>query len=308
MFFGEHAVIYDHPCLVTAVDQYLTLKANLSPENTVTIDAPQVNIHNYHHPLNQPINLDHIPKGVQFIEAAIHRFATIYPIDQGFHLTTQSEFRSTFGFGSSSAVTVCTIKALNEIFKASLSPKEVFNLAYHAVLDVQGVGSGFDIAAAVYGGTLYFATGGKVIETLNISPLPLVVGYTGIKADTTTLIQQVAQLKNHYPQRVNRIFNSISKLVASAKTALLKSDYPHSGRLMNQNQKLLTDLGVSTPELDKLILAARHAGAYGAKLSGAGGGDCMIALVSPDSRRSVARAITQAGGQIIHVHTHAPIK
>ncbi|MEK7090049.1 MAG: GHMP kinase, partial [Patescibacteria group bacterium] len=76
-------------------------------------------------------------------------------------------FQSTFGFGSSSAVTVCTIKALAKLFKVNLSTKESFDLAYQAVLDVQGVGSGFDVAAATYGDTLYFVARGQTIKNLN---------------------------------------------------------------------------------------------------------------------------------------------
>ena len=72
------------------------------------------------------------------------------------------------------------------------------------------------------------------------------------------------------------------------------------GSLMNENQALLEKLGVSTPKLDAMILAARNTGALGAKLSGAGGGDCMIALVAEEQRSEVETAIEKAGGEIIH--------
>ena len=65
--------------------------------------------------------------------------------------------------------------------------------------------------------------------------------------------------------------------------------------------KLLQNLGVSTDKLDKMIEAAKVAGAYGAKLSGAGGGDCMIALVSEDTKEKVEKAIKKVSGEIIKV-------
>lgn len=72
---------------------------------------------------------------------------------------------------------------------------------------------------------------------------------------------------------------------------------------MDNNQNLLEKLGISTPTLDAMIVAARGAGACGAKLSGAGGGDCMIALADDEHRSAVADAITRAGGQVIDVET-----
>ena len=67
---------------------------------------------------------------------------------------------------------------------------------------------------------------------------------------------------------------------------------------MNRNQRLLSELEVSSEKLDSMINAARDAGAYGAKLSGAGVGDCMIAI--PDgSIEAVREAITAAGGQVL---------
>ena len=70
---------------------------------------------------------------------------------------------------------------------------------------------------------------------------------------------------------------------------------------MNKNQELLHELGVSSVELDKLIKASLKAGAWGAKLSGAGGGDCIIALVSEDNRKKVEKAIETAGGEVLRV-------
>ena len=173
------------------------------------------------------------------------------------------------------------------------------------MLDIQGKGSGFDAAAATFGGTLYFVTGGKTIEPLNIDSLPLIVGYSGIKADTVTLINQVKEKAGGNPQAVEDIYDNIGKLVEQAKLALLGKDWQSLGELMNENQKLLTKLGVSINKLDDMIAAALKAGAYGAKLSGAGGGDCMIALAPEDKVQAVKDGITSVGGQIIEVETNA---
>ncbi|MBU3978906.1 mevalonate kinase, partial [Patescibacteria group bacterium] len=210
-----------------------------------------------------------------------------------------------FGFGSSSASVVCVIKAMSELFNLNLSPKEIFDLSYKTVLDVQGAGSGFDVAAAVYGGTVYFIKGGITIEQLNISNLPLIIGYSGIKTDTVTLINQVKEKAEKYPKIIEGIYSSIEELVELAKVKLLANDLRSFGELMNINQGYLDALGVSINKLADMIYASRIAGAYGAKLSGAGGGDCIIAIAPEEKRISVEKAIQQAGGEVIKVKTNA---
>ena len=171
MLFGEHAVVYNHPCLVTAVDQRIKATVSLLDQEEFQLEAPDVKVSNYIKKISQ-IGKGDILKGAQFVEIAVKNFYYKYNLKKGIRIETSSEFSSEFGFGSSSASTVCVIKALSQIFGLSLSNKEIFDLSYKTVLDIQEKGSGFDVAAAVYGGTIYFLTGGEKIEPLNISNLP----------------------------------------------------------------------------------------------------------------------------------------
>ncbi len=305
MLFGEHAVVYGKPCIVTAVDQRLKLQVSRLDEPIFQLEAKDVGIENYKKPLSE-LDEGDIPKGAKFVEVALANFLKQYPIyTSGVYISTQSQFKSTFGFGSSSASTVCTIKALSELFKVNLSDKQIFDLAYETVLDIQGVGSGFDIASVIYGGTLYFVTGGKKIEPLKIKDLPLIVGYTGVKADTSTIVKEVKIRFEKYPKLLKNIYDGIELIVEQAKIALGKKDLKKVGQFMNINQGYLEALGVSSPKLSSMIYAAREAGAYGAKLSGAGGGDCMIALAPNDKIRVIEKAIEKAGGQILKVSVNA---
>jgi mevalonate kinase len=305
MLFGEHAVVYGHPCIVTAIDQRINVSVGRNPRPVVRIEAPDIGVTNYRKEvgcLGKDVN---IPKGVKFMETAVRNFFEKYKIKSGLEIKTKSEFSSQFGFGSSSAVTVGVTKALSELFDVRLKKQELFDLSYKTVLDIQGVGSGFDIAAAIWGGTLWFVGGGKAIVPLQKEELPTVVGYTGIKADTSTLVRQVAERNRRYPETTVRIFEAIVDIVKKAKTALEGRDWLKLGDFMNFNQGLLDALGVNTRELSNLIYAARGAGALGAKLSGAGGGDCMLALVSKGNKRKVERAIEEAGGQVIRIKNSA---
>lgn len=286
MLLGEHAVVYGYPCLVTAVNNRLFITAEFETGDSDKITAPQV-------------------KESNFVKETISIFKRKYKITSPVHIETRSEFSHTVGFGSSSAVTVATLKALSVLFEVPLSKKEIFDLSYQVVLAIQGVGSGFDVAVADYGKTLYFIGGGKEISPVLCPKLSLVVGYSGVKADTPTLVRKVKVDYDKNTSKINKIFLEIETLVKKGKVALIRNDLITLGKLMSRNHTLLKELGVSTDKLDHMVDRAVEGGAFGAKLSGAGGGDCMIALTSVDKRDLVVKAIEKAGGQIMDVQVNA---
>jgi mevalonate kinase len=303
MLYGEHSVVYGHPCIVTAVDQRVRVSVGPNGEGEIHVKSPNVGLDEYKKKLSQ-LGQGEVPKSMMFVEHLIKRLYKKYDLHKGITVTTESDFSTQFGFGSSAAVAVATALALGSYFDLTFSKDDIFEHAYGAVLDVQGVGSGFDVAASVYGGTLYYVTPGKVIENIFDGDLPMIVGYTGVKADTPTLVRQVAELKRK-EKWVDSVFHDITHLVDTAKSEFEKRDFVRLGQLMNRNQELLATLRVSSKELDMLIKKALDSGAYGAKLSGAGGGDCMIAFVDSAKRRETIDAIVQAGGQWMDVRTGA---
>lgn len=286
LLLGDYAVVYNNPCLVTAVDKRLYVEAEIIEKEEDEIITPQV-------------------KESRFVLETIAHFKEKFLIRDSVRIKTQGDFSHQVGLGSSSAVTVATLEALNRLFEKNLNKKQVFDMCYSVTLSIQGVGSGFDIAAAVYGGTQYYVTGGLVIEPIRIDSLPLIVGYSGIKADTPFYIRKVAEAFKYKQEELKNIFSSITSLVEDARIGLETSDFEKTGKCMTQNHTLLQKLGVSIPKLDEMVNAANQTGAWGAKLSGAGGGDCMIALVSDEKRDDVARAIEKVGGEIINVSLNA---
>lgn len=304
MIMGEHAVVYGRPCIVTAVDQRMKVKVEPLDEPEFRIEATDLHIIDYQKPISD-LGKGEIPKEVKFAEFSARNFIDKYKIASGFSIKTQSAFSANFGFGSSAAVVVGVIKALIELLQMKISDKELFDLAYKTVLDVQGKGSGFDVAVAIFGGTLYFKNKGEVIEPLTAEGLNLAVGFTGVKADTVSMVNLVAEKMKNYQEGMEKIFGNIGKLVDEARIAILDKDWERLGTLMDYNQNYLEDLGVSTEKLNLMTSAAKKAGAYGAKLSGAGGGDCMIALVSSDKKEKISQAISEVGGEIIDVNINA---
>lgn len=307
MLFGEHAVVYDRPCIVTAVDSRVRVSVKIPAIDEVTICVPTQTLP-YVTDVSELLAPELLPSHIKFVAIAIKKFWGYIGETFGVHVITQSEFTESYGLGSSSAVTVATIKALSQATDRDISVEDIFKLGYETVLEAQeGAASGFDVAAAVCGGTLYFVTGGKVVTPITtIDELPLVIGYSGVKANTAEYVRKVADRRQRYPKIVDLTMDNIESVVKDAKPALEQGDYEKLGQLMNLNQGYLHALGVSTYELDFLIHAARLNGAYGAKLSGAGAGDCMIALVSSENRPKVEDAIEQsgiAGARVIRVRT-----
>ncbi|MBU1085204.1 MAG: mevalonate kinase [Candidatus Beckwithbacteria bacterium] len=299
MLFGEHSVVYNRPCIVTAVDQRFEVIVERIEGKEMIVQAPGVGIYDYRKDIDK-LGETRITKELRFVEVVVREFYKKHT-NGGIKIETSNHFSSEHGFGSSAAVTVGLSKALHEMFSIKMSNKQLFDFCYEVVLQVQGVGSGFDVAAALYGGLVYFVTGGKKIEKFQVRNLEFVVGYTGIKADTPTLVRQVGEMKRQHSNRVKKWFDEITLIVEEAKVSLESRDWERVGELMNKNQEILHRLGVSSVELDRLIKASREAGAFGAKLSGAGGGDCMIAVVSKEKREGVEKAIEEAGGKVLKV-------
>lgn len=295
MLMGEHAVVYGYPCLVTSVGLRYAAMITPSDDAMVRIETGQLDVPRVV-PFAQAGNAP--PRETAFVEAVIARFRDEHGLSQGFLLQTDGPEVS-YGLGSSSAVTVATAAALDALIETQLDKRALFDLTYGAVLDVQGSGSGYDVASAIYGGTIYFRKDVPEIEPISLVSLPLVIGYSGSKVGTVGLVAQVAALREAYPDLINPIFATMSDAVEQAREALTSGDWAALGRLMNINQGLTDALGVNTGRLSSLIYAARDAGALGAKLSGAGGGDCMFALTEPGVNQAVRESIEDVGGQVI---------
>ena len=293
MLFGEHAVVYGKHCIVTAVDKRLI--ANLERSKDISINSLDYKIRNF-----VIDNIEKLPKQLKFVGSSIKYFYKKYNITNGVSVSTGGSLKSSYGLGSSSAIIVCIVKGLAKLFRVPLPDKSLFKICYAVNRIVQRSGSGFDVASAIYGKTLNFVGGGKVIEKVKVNEIPLVIGYTGIKAHTPTIVKQVAENYKENPSYHDVIFSKIDDIVLNAKDEMEHKKWKKVGTLMDKNQELLRKLGVSSFRLEEMVNAAKDAGAYGAKLSGAGVGDCMVAI--PDgSREDVEQAIRDAGGQVISI-------
>ena len=158
-----------------------------------------------------------------------------------------------------------------------------------------GTPSGIDNTVIVYERPVYFVRGQPIQRLMIGKSFRLLIGDTGISASTKIAVSDVRNLYDADQTRFSSIFNEIGQLVIGGHTAIQHGDSAMLGSVMNRNHELLQHLTVSSPELDKLVVAARLAGALGAKMSGGGRGGNMIVLVEDSSAQSVMDALLAAG-------------
>ena len=208
----------------------------------------------------------------------------------------RSQLPSSSGLGSSAAVTVATLCAINDECGRGLSREEVAQRAFEIERKVQrGKASATDTFVSSFGGVVLIR--GNEKTRLPPVDLPLVVGNSRVSHNTAQMVERVGAERERHPGIVNPVLDAIGALTQEALLQL--HDLRVLGLLMNTNHALLDALGVGHPALTRLVLAARSAGAFGAKTTGAGGGGCMIALAPPRARGRVAGALRSCDAQAI---------
>jgi mevalonate kinase len=238
------------------------------------------------------------------VAAALRALRDALPFDAaGYDLHLDASLPAGAGVGSSAAMAVASARALAEAAGHLLTPDQLFEAAMAAERVFHGNPSGLDHAVAIHGGLMHFVRGNppRMRPVALGGPFRLLVAQVEAGADTGRMVASVAALREAHPV-ARALCADIGALVAEAETALTAGDQAAVGRLMNLNHGLLSALGVSTARLDAAVHAARAAGALGAKLTGAGGGGCMVALVTDDTAPAVAAALAPLARALFAAH------
>jgi mevalonate kinase len=208
------------------------------------------------------------------------------------------------GIGASAASSVAIARAIAEEFEMDLPDEKINGIAYEAEKAYAGTPSGIDNTAATYGGLIWFkrnlSGGPNTIEKLSIrEPVEIIIGNTGIVADTKEMVAGVAARKKRNPKEYDPLFKQAEDLAFAARKAFEEFDLRKVGELMNENHRLLQEIEVSCKELDYLVNLAQEQGAFGAKLTGGGGGGCMVALTPGNVQEAVAAAMEKEGFKVL---------
>jgi mevalonate kinase len=290
--FGEHAVVYGEPAVPCAIERRATVTVECRDDDRLRVESADLHISGFtveydstggNEPdVNAPTPLLEAATG--YVDAAIAeaRDAADAPT-AGFDVHVESDIPLGAGLGSSAAVVVATIAAATRVLDVELDDREIAERAYRAEHAVQdGDASRADTFCSTMGGAVRVA--GDDCRTLGTPDLPFVVGYDGGAGDTGELVAGVRALREEYAfaadtlEAIGDVVRRGETLIEDAAESPDAETIAELGRLLNFNHGLLEALGVSSRSLDEMVWAARDAGAAGAKLTGAGGAGCVVAL------------------------------
>lgn len=291
ILMGEHAVVYGQPALaipVFGVEARAEVYAFPGGKpGEVYLDAPQVDLRDVPVSVLSEIH----PLRVAVAQALKAAGLPAFPLK----VRVTATIPMASGLGSSAAVAVALIRALTRALGKDLPPDVISALAYEVEKIHHGTPSGVDNTTVAFARPVYFRKGHPP-EPLEVGgTFVLLIGDTGIPASTRDTVARVREGWLRDPAEYEACFRTIGTLVDQGRRALAQGDAEALGRLMDENQGWLRRLGVSHPALERLVSAAREAGAWGAKLSGGGGGGNMIALVPPEKATQVGRVLQRVG-------------
>jgi len=218
---------------------------------------------------------------------------------QRLQITVGGDLLAGSGVGASAAICVGLARALDDEFDLGLDLAGINHLAWRGEFAYHGRPSGVDNTASCYGGLIQFQVeeGVPRFETLSPGkPLDIVLGNTGISADTSRLRQITEGEKARDPKRFSRLLEVVSEQVVKVREGLVRGDFQEVGRIMTENHRILIELGISHEILIRLCDLALKEGALGAKLTGGGMGGFMIALTpGKELQEKVAAAMESQG-------------
>lgn len=266
MLLGEYAVLHGKKALVAAIDQRMcvTLAPRQDKVITLTSALGKLTVELSDITLKPPF---------QFVLAVLQHAN----LSVGCDITITADFSHQMGFGSSAAVTVATLAAVKNWLQEDIDLQDLMQQAKEIIYMVQGSGSGADVAAAVYGGVVSYLMQPLMAEKIS-QQIPLTVVYSGSKTKTPDAIRYVQGFFAPFPDVFMQICQGIGECSEQGILALRDNDWVRLGKIMDVQQGLLDSLQVNTDTLRAIIASLKAQGSLGVKISGAGLGDCVIAL------------------------------
>ena len=291
ILFGEHAVVYGRPAIAVPVTQ-VCAKASVFAEirgkpGDVILDAPDIGLKTHlanldaDHPLTRLCVLLSSELGMPHFPALRIQVTSTIPIAAG--------------LGSGAAISVAILRALSAFLGHPLPAERVSALTFELEKIHHGNPSGIDNTVITYAQPIFFVRE-RPFELLRVArPFSLVIADTGIRSSTAVAVAGVRERWLREPALYEDLFDRIANIARQARLAIETGELPALGPLMDANQVLLQQAGVSCPPLDTLVETARQAGAWGAKLSGGGQGGNCIAIGDQDQMEAISSALRAAG-------------
>jgi mevalonate kinase len=312
ILFGEHFVVYGSPAILAAINKRISVDARaiIHDENKIVIrsDIGVAGEYNNSGEFNALKGGSKAKLVLDPLYSAIRQVLLMRNKKKnnnvGIEVSISSRVPPGIGLGSSAASCVATVAAVDSLFQENPSRQKVCELAMESERLIHKRTSGADCYVSTFGGLMQYygkSKSFKNIETKGQS-LCLVVANTGVNHSTSDLVAGVKKFRDRNRILFKTLLKYASEICLQACTAIESGKCDKIGELMNENQIILQQLGISHDKVRNIIDICSKAGAIGAKITGAGGGGAVIALAASkqESTKIVSR-IKEAGYQSFEV-------
>ena len=275
ILFGEHFVVYENRAILGAINKYATVTSEKINADNILISSSlgQASI-------QKDEDVSNVEKKFRPFFYIAKKIIEKNKFEKGISIKIESEIPIGAGLGSSSACCVAAAASMLDLFK-NLDKKEVLELAINAEKTIFPNTSGADCTVSVYGGIIEYQKekGFSKIETENEFSF-LIIDSEHVHS-TDKVVEQVRKFKNDNVNVFTELCTEEERLVTKALESMKDNDLETIGKCMAQNQMFLEQIGVSNDELLSITKEIEKI-TFGAKITGAGDGGCIIALIRKD--------------------------
>ncbi len=277
ILFGEHFVVHGTKAILAAIDKRVTVTSTFTENKTIKINSELGTI-------EVPISSSHEEVKNEF-RPFVYLANKIINSDQnvsGLEITIDSDIPIGVGLGSSSACCVAAVASICGLFK-ELSSEEILKMSIEAEKTIFPDTSGADCAVCTYGGMIEHPSIEKIDNTFDLN---LLIANSMIPHNTKNSVEKVNKFKENDEERFSQLCDLETKLIDEVITAMKNNDATTFGLKMSENQKYLEEIQVSNDTLHDMISSLKEI-SLGTKITGAGDGGCIIALVKDENMDKV---------------------
>ena len=271
ILFGEHFVVYGTKAILCSIDKRIKVTSQLIDERKIRIKS---DIGNVEVDVESALN-DSDPMR-PFVYLAAHTLKK-FKKNAGIEIKIESEIPPGIGLGSSSASCVAAAASIIGLFE-KLSKEEILKMAIEAERTIFKNTSGADCSVCTFGGLAEYDIKNGFKKIISKADFDLVIANSKQSHLTSEVVERVRKFKEKNEELFASLYKQESSLIQDALLSLQKKDLLTLGSIMTKNQVFLEQIGVSTDKLDLLVREAKKT-SFGAKITGAGGGGCIIVLV-----------------------------
>jgi len=276
ILFGEHFVVHGTPAILAAINKRVTVTSTFTENKTIKVNSELGTI-------EVPISSSHEEVKSEFrpFVYLANKMINSHQDVNGLEITINSDIPIGVGLGSSSACCVAATASISGLFK-ELSSEENLKMSIEAEKTIFPDTSGADCTVCTYGGIIEYDKINGSEKNTDASNLNLLIVNSMIPHSTKRSVEKVSKFKESNEDRFSQLCVSETKLIGEVNLALKNKDLITLGLKMSENQKYLEEIQVSNDTLHDMISSLKEI-SLGAKITGAGDGGCIIALVKDEN-------------------------